>query len=420
MSDFSIEHSEGYCADFRRISELMQRGINKDRLTGRMYFTGYEYCTLYDWDQYFEAIVQLHLGWETSYIKSGVLIFLDTQREDGFITRRVPAVLAEERHLLDPETRGIMTEEDKEMVKPFLSQLALLVYKHDRDLSWITGEYYRRLKNYLRYWMKDMDKNGNGLATWNSGPHSGMDDQVERLGRWRTCKSEGVDLNCFLAREYKAFAILAEILGHADDAVEFSSRADRTRLLIRQKLWCDEEGFFYDLDERTGEFIRVKSSAGFAPLWAGAATPKQAERIVREHLLNPKEFWRAFPVPSYAATEPGYREARMPEDVGCNWRAQTWISVNYYLMHGLLDYGYREIAEYIATVSYRMVKQIGDHEYYNTDSCTGNGQEPFWGWSLLAYFMPLECETGIDPTSPGLNAWDVLKCANFTRMRRRD
>jgi hypothetical protein len=138
----------------------------------------------------------------------------------------------------------------------------------------------------------------------------------------------------------------------------------------------------------------------------------QAVRLVNDHLMNPKEFWRAFPIPSYAATEPGYREERLPEDVGCNWRAQTWIPINYYLMHGLMDYGYTDIAGQIAEKSYDMVKAIGDREYYNTDSCTGNGLDPFWGWSLLAYFMLLECETCYDPTALRLTVWDALMGSN--------
>ena len=396
---------------FQRIDALMRRGIQVDRQSGRPYFTGYSYNTLYDWDQYFEAIVQLHMGWGTTYIRNGVKIFLDSQREDGFITRRVPGVLFEERGRLDALTQAILREEDKEMIKPFLSQLALLVYKEDGHLDWISIEDYRRLKAYIRYWLVEMDRNGNGLATWNSGPHSGMDDQVERLGRWGACISEGVDLNCFLLRECKAFAILAGVLGHIEDSVEFAGHAERLRQLVQQDLWCEEDGFFYDRNERTGDFIRVKSSAGFSPLWAGAATSAQAERMVSEHLLNPAEFWRPFPIPSYAASEPGYREKRLPEDVGCNWRAQTWIPVNYYLLHGLIDYGYAAIARQIAAKSYEMVLKLGDREYYNSDSCTGNGLDPFWGWSLLAYFMPLECEKGLDPSRLSITAKDVLPIA---------
>jgi hypothetical protein len=41
----------------------MERGVLVETDTGRAYFTGYSYKTLYDWDQYFEAIVQIYMGW---------------------------------------------------------------------------------------------------------------------------------------------------------------------------------------------------------------------------------------------------------------------------------------------------------------------------------------------------------------------
>ena len=50
--------------------------------------------------------------------------------------------------------------------------------------------------------------------------------------------------------------------------------------------------------------IRVKFIAGFMPLYAGIASPRQARRLVREHLLNPKEFWLRYPVATYAGNKP--------------------------------------------------------------------------------------------------------------------
>ena len=67
------------------VQSLMERGILVEPDTGRTYFTGYSYKTLYDWDQYFEAIGQIYMGWPTDYIRNGVTIFLDHQRESGLI-----------------------------------------------------------------------------------------------------------------------------------------------------------------------------------------------------------------------------------------------------------------------------------------------------------------------------------------------
>ncbi len=104
--------------------DLMRRGICSDPDTGREYFTGYSYKTLYDWDQYFESIVQIYMGWPSDYIKNGVTIFLDHQQASGLISRSVPS----------------NAYHDPEHVKPFLAQMALLVYKAYGELDWIAGE----------------------------------------------------------------------------------------------------------------------------------------------------------------------------------------------------------------------------------------------------------------------------------------
>jgi hypothetical protein len=39
-------------------------------------------------------------------------------------------------------------------------------------------------------------------------------------------------------------------------------------------------------------------------------------------------------------------------------------------------------------------------EYYNAETGQGNGMNPFWGWSTLAYVMPLEELMHYDPSDP--------------------
>ncbi len=131
------------------VETLMRKGILCDLDTGKDYFTGYSYRTLYDWDQYFESIVEIYMGWPSDYIKNGVTIFLDHQKDSGLISRSVPS---NDYH-------------DPEHVKPFLSQIAMLVYKAYWELDWISSEnYFCKLKRYLDYWLVEMDTNHNGLS----------------------------------------------------------------------------------------------------------------------------------------------------------------------------------------------------------------------------------------------------------------
>ena len=380
----------------------MQRGIFTDPDTGRAYFTGYSYKTLYDWDQYFEAIVQIYMGWSSDLIKNGVTIFLDHQRPSGLISRSVPS---NEYH-------------DPEHVKPFLSQIALLVYQNYGELDWITSDrYFSRLQRYLEYWLVEMDANRNGLSEWMSAPHTGMDNQHERAGWWLDRFSEGVDLNCYLVRECRAFAHLAALAGVASLSQEFSQKADELAGRIRQVMWDEAEGFFFDHNARAGEAlmsrhagwasilnsqhserIYVKSASAFSALWAGVATSEQARCMAFEHLLNPQEFWTPYPVAALAKSERWYTSDWLPDDLGCNWRAKTWIPINYMIFHGLRNYGYTDLAGLVADRTYRLVKESGDCEYYDAETGRGCGLDPFWGWSILGHFMQYEATSQLDIT----------------------
>ena len=260
---------------------LMKRGINVDPDTGRSYYTGYEYKTLYDWDQYFESLVQIYMGWPSDYIKNGVTIFLDHQKSSGLISRSVPS---NEYH-------------DPEHVKPFLAQIGLLVKANYGEISWLLNDrYYPRLKKYLDFWLYNMDRNGNGLSEWMSAPHTGMDNQHERAGHWLAGTCEGVDLNCYLYRELQAFACLADEYGEKEDALEYAALAAGLKQRIQEQMWDEDDGIFYDLHREGGEKIRVKYVGAFAPLWARTATAEQARRLVDEHLRNRDEFWTPYPL----------------------------------------------------------------------------------------------------------------------------
>ena len=217
---------------------------------------------------------------------------------------------------------------------------------------------------------------------------------------WRALGSfeiEGVDLACYLVRELRAMAIMADRLGKQDDKKAYLDHAARLGKLINDVFWDEQDGFYYDRNEKKNERVKVKSVAGFMPLWAGVATPRRARRIVKEHLLNEKEFWLKYPVASYAKTEPDYYQGSHNE---CNWRGSTWMPTNYMIFHGLVHYGFKSVAHELAFRTFRMVIEENPvtREYYNAETGGGNGQTQFWGFSALGYVMPLELQLGYDPT----------------------
>ena len=266
------------------------------------------------------------------------------------------------------------------------------------DPAWLLGRYWERLVKYIDHWAWFRDHDRNGLSVWDSADHSGMDNQDRRAGVHHSDTIEGVDLNVYIAREYDALALLADRLGRGDEATTFRAAAAERRRLMNELLWDEDAGFYLDRHERTGELQRVLTVAGFLPLWDGTATPERAERLVKEHLTDPESFWLEHPVATWSKKEPDHYQMRNWGE--CTWRGACWIPTNYMVFHGLRRYGYGELAEELAYRTCAMaLNEETTREFYNAETGVGQGLNPFWGWSSLAYTMPLELEAGVDPTS---------------------
>ena len=387
---------------YGHIRGLMDQSVLPHRSGGEFY-TAYPGGTMFDWDSYFDGITALYMGYGTRFLQTFVRVFLRNQREDGFICR----FDRETPETLYPQMYG-------EHIKPFLAQAALLCWLYDGRLDWFTDELYDRMRRYLLYWTEVESVNGD--AYYRSGPHSGMDTQTERCGGWEADFDGAADLGSFLYRDLCAFVQLAELRGREEDAERFEQLAAGRKARVLS-MWDEADGFFYDRNVRTGEPIRVKTAAGFMPLWAGIATPRQAQILAFDHMFNPSEFFRPYPLSVMAADEPGYSAQPLPGDIGvCNWRANVWMPVNYMCMHGLMNYGYDGLAELLAYKTAELLTRSRDREFYDAETGRGMGLKPFAGWSLLGYFMPMEASEGFDPTALDLLPEDMEAYMPFFRL----
>lgn len=359
-------------------SDIRTRGIRK-AAKGHDLVTGYSYDEFYDWDLYFENLYLSHFG-VSRYCRNNLESFLDQQLPCGFVSRSLTL----------PRMR--------QHFKPFLAQIALLGCRQTGCYDWLLPRYYQRLAKSIDFWFWYQDFDKNGLAVWDSADHSGMDNQDRRAGENYSMTVEGVDLNCYLVREYQAMSALATGLGLAADAATFEAKATALSETINEVMWDEADGFYYDRYERKGEPVRVKSVAGFIPLWAGIVPPDRAERLVKDHLLNEEEFWICYPVATWSKSEPDYVQVLEDRNI-CNWLGTTWIPTNYMVFHGLRKQGFGDIAEDLAYKTFELVINEADtREYYDGESGVGQGLNPFWGWSALGYLMPMEFENEYDPT----------------------
>jgi hypothetical protein len=188
---------------------------------------------------------------------------------------------------------------------------------------------------------------------------------------------QDVLFNSLLCRSERDMAEMARILG--EDPIPFEERAQKTARAIEEKLWDEERGIYLDYDLGSGIPIPVYFAANFSPLFAGIPDQARARRLL--DTLENDGFGlsdeRITPVPSYDIHGLGFSPVTY-------WRGPVWLNINWFLMHGLEDYGYREHADRLRRSIIELCREEGFHEYFDPITGQGHGSDLFsWSAALL-------------------------------------
>jgi hypothetical protein len=349
---------------------------------------------LWLWDSAFHAIGWRHL--DPSVARDAIEAVFDGQNESGFIP-----------HSASPKSCSEITQ------PPVLAWAAQLVDETAPDPDWL-ARVYGPLTRYVEWDFAHRDIDGNGLCEWHINPEhynrsdeSGMDNST----RFDSGGSlDAVDFNCYLARECECLAGFATRLGRPEEAALWARRHETLCEAIRRELWDEENGFFFDRDISTGLKTGIWASVGFLPLICGAATPAQAEQLLKQ--LRPGgKFATPVAMPSIALDDPG-----CTHDM---WRGPVWINLNWMIAHGLERYGHLDEAEALRASTIAEIERwhaaLGTiFEYYDARGTVPPDQLPrkgrcdpsnFWhqsfhdyGWSATLYVDLLA--TAHQPATP--------------------
>jgi putative isomerase len=199
---------------------------------------------------------------------------------------------------------------------------------------------------------------------------------------------EDVGLNSLLVWEAEHLAQIARQLGLEADAAALDERAEHLAALVRERLWDDGRGVFANR-LWSGRFARSLAPTSFYPMTAGIATGEQAERMVRQHLLDPNGFGGDRPVAGTPHDDPAAAD-------NVYWRGRVWPPFNYLVFLGLRRYGYAEEARMLADRSAAMF-DLGWRDrrsYENFNQRTGEGgdspdSDPFYTWGALLPLLSL-------------------------------
>ncbi len=282
---------------------------------------------------------------------------------------------------------------------------------HDR---WFLEEAFAPLLRWNRWWARNRDVQG--YLAWgsdgNNAPanlddaargtragailESGLDnspmyDDATYNTTTHTLEFADVGLMSMYIADCDALATIADNLGEAAAASEIRERATRYRAKLAT-LWDNDAGIFLNKDLHTGQFSFRLSPTNFYPLLAKAATPQQAAVMIKNHLLNPKEFWGEWIIPSIARDDPAFKDQNY-------WRGRIWGPMNYLVYLGLRNYDVPEVQRQFAEKSYALFLEEWNkngHVHENYNGITGAGDDVsssdrFYHWgALLGYIQYLQ------------------------------
>lgn len=261
---------------------------------------------------------------------------------------------------------------------------AMNVYKATGDRAFLE-EMFDKLYKFHQWWYTDRDHDHNGIceygstdgtliaAAWESGMDNGVrfDDAVmlkNGENAW-SMNQENICLNSFLYAEKNILAEMATILGKKELADQLIADAQKIKEHIQTKMFDKETGFFYDTRIETGEFIKVMGAECWLPLWAGVATPEQAEQVMKK-MMDPTKFNSTLPLGTLDISHPRLRPIRG------YWRGPVWVDQVYFGITGLRNYGYDKEADFL------LEKFIDNAQGLTTDGPIHENYNPLTGETL--------------------------------------
>ncbi|KJD34314.1 glycoside hydrolase family 37 [Tamlana nanhaiensis] len=373
---------------------------------------------LWDWDSWLSNIalrqILSDIGSEKDkkeaikYEQGCVLNFLHYGEWDGYL----PIVIWE-----DSNPRSVLPENiyDVNMHKPVLAQHAAFLTKtNDGNAEWLREKFYH-LQAFVNNYKTHHRHKSTGLYYWQNDVAIGVDNDPSTF--FRPAKSSGsIYLNCLMYKELLAMVYLAKQLNQDEIGKEFAKDAKELKAAIQEHCWDERDGFYYSvdlnltstknrLDNTLGKGFMIHSGyprdydcliqrievwSGFLALWAGVATPEQAQRIVNEHYSNSKTFNAQSGVRTLSKMEKMYsmRASANPS----NWRGPIWGISNYMVFKGLKDYGFTNEAKEIASKTIWLFgrdfeKNGALHEYYEPETGEPLLNKGFQNWNYLVLNM---------------------------------
>jgi len=205
---------------------------------------------------------------------------------------------------------------------------------------------YAPLAAYAGYFDRERDREGSGLYDVMHQGETGQeymgrylfaDEHADQWNRLRT-PLKGVDATVYIYELKKQLAWMAATLGKSNDASTWAGEAEKIKQAVLDKMWDPQRRMFCDVHSETGERSPHDAAVCFYPFMTDIAGPEHLDAL-RDHLLNPDEFWLPYPVPSTGATSPHFDPDGewKNERKHCTWSGPTWLMTNSHIAEALAN-----------------------------------------------------------------------------------
>ena len=252
--------------------------------------------------------------------------------------------------------------------------------------------HYRSNRDWLSWGANDVPPDGAAHTAQGAMYESGLDnspmfDDVPFNGEKNVLELADVGLTSLYVADCQALADISAILGKKSVERELRDRGETYRQALG-RLWDEKTGMFLNQRTDTRVFSDRVSPTNFYPLLAKAASAKQAERMVRDHYFNPKEFYGPFIMPSISRGDPGFKDNDY-------WRGRIWAPMNFLVYLGLRNYSLDQARKDLVQKSKELLLKNWRGQaavYENLNSVTGQGDDvknadPFYTWGALLGFI---------------------------------
>jgi len=285
---------------------------------------------------------------------------------------------------------------------PVGSTMVREIYRKYHE-KWLLKEVYDELLSWNRWWPKERDKNGflcwgaDSIKEYDSANkrqamnESGLDNSPQFDGvpynrRSHLMELADVGLLSFYIMDCESLADISIILGKNAEATELKQRAEKYKKAL-SKLWSEEKGIYLNKRTDNNEISYRLSPTNFYPLLVKLPSQAQAGRMVKNYLLNPKEFYGEYMIPSISRSDTAFG--------GEYWRGRIWGPMNLLVYLGLRNYNFPAAQKALVDKSRNLILKSWRETgmvWENFDPNNGQGGnaldcDSYYHWSTLLGFL---------------------------------